>query len=214
LPAGRSFGEGQEGLRCGKSVVDALAHLHAAGAVDAVVGHASFGTTFFVRALLGVPVVAYVELPGYFPIHCREEFPAQASQNLMDVSLRALIHASVLGADLCLVPSRHARSLFPEELQRKVRVQPEGFTLPPLVADRAALRRELAIPGSGPVIGFAGRTLEAVRGFDVFLRMAKAVLRVRPDARFLVLGDEATLYGNETAYLGGKSFKQHVVETV
>ena len=204
----------EESLRCGKAVVDALAHLHAAGAVDAVVGHASFGTTFFVRALLGVPVVAYVELPGYFPIRCRDEFPAQESQDLMDVSVRALIRASVLEADLCLVPSHHARSLFPVELRHKVRVQPEGFALPPLVADRAALRRELAIPGSGPVIGFAGRTLESVRGFDVFFRMAKAVHRVRPDVRFLVLGDEATLYGNETAYLGGKSFKQHVVETV
>jgi len=204
----------EEGLRRGKAVAEALAHLHATRAVDAVVGHASFGTTFFVRALLGVPVVAYVELPGYFPIYCREEFPAQESQSLIDTSLRALIHASVLDSDVCVVPSRHARSLFPEELRRKVRVQVEGFALPPLVADRAALRRELAIPGSGPLIGFAGRTLEAVRGFDVFLRMAKAVHRVRPDVRFLVLGDEATLYGNETAYLGGRSFKQHVMDMV
>jgi glycosyltransferase involved in cell wall biosynthesis len=81
------------------------------------------------------------------------------------------------------------------------------------VRDRAALRRDVGITGSGPVVGFAGRTLEAVRGFDVFVRMAKAVRRARGDVQFLALGDEATLYGNETAYLDGKSFKRHVLET-
>ena len=202
----------EDGIRCGKAVVDALAPLHAAGGVDAVVGHASFGTTFFVREVLRVPVVAYVELPGYFPIYCRDEFPAQVEQRLMDVSLRALIHASVLQSDLCVVPSRHARDLFPAELRPKVRVQPEGFEVPPRARDQAALRRGLGLPEPGPVIGFAGRTLEAVRGFDVFVKMATAIHRVRRDVRFLVVGDEATLYGNETTYLSGKSFKQHVVE--
>ena len=202
----------EDAIRCGKAVVDALGPLHAAGDVDVVVGHASFGTTFFVREVLRVPVVAYVELPGYFPIYCRDEFPAQAEHRLMDVSLRALIHASVLQSDLCVVPSRHARDLFPEALRAKVQVQPEGFEVPPLARDKGALRRALGIAAPGPVIGFAGRTLEAVRGFDVFVRMAKAITRVRRDARFLVVGDEATLYGNETTYLNGTSFKQHVVE--
>ena len=213
-PAGTDYAQClEDGLRCGRAVVDALAHLHAAGKVDVVVGHAAFGTTFFVREALHVPVVAYVELPGYFPIYCREEFPAHGVQTLMDVSLRALIHASVLQSDVCLVPSRHARELFPAELRPKVRVQPEGFALPALVRDKAALRRDLGLADAGPTIGFAGRTLEAVRGFDVFVKMAKAVRRVRHDVRFLVVGEEATIYGNETAYLGGKSFKQHVLET-
>ena len=203
----------EDGLRCGRAVAEALAQLHGARAIDVVVGHASFGTTFFVRELLQVPVVSYVELPGYFPLYCREEFPAQAEQRLMDVSLRALIHASVLQSDLCIVPSRHARELFPRELRSRIRVQAEGFALPALPGDKRTLRRELDIPDSAPVVGFAGRTLEAVRGFDVFMRMARALRKRRRDVRFLVVGDEATLYGNETAYLAGKSFKQHVVDT-
>ena len=202
----------EDGIRCGKAVVEALAHMRAAGDVDVVVGHASFGTTFFVRELLRIPVLSYVELPGYFPVYCRSEFPAGTPQNLMDVSLRALIHASVLQSDLCLVPSQHARGLFPEELRRKVRVQPEGFRLPAIVRDRRALRRELGLSGSGPVVGFAGRTLESVRGFDVFAKVAKTVRQTRDDAQFLALGDEGTLYGNETTYLAGMSFKQHVLE--
>jgi glycosyltransferase involved in cell wall biosynthesis len=202
-----------EGIRRGRVVVEALAALKAAGRVDVVIGHATFGTTFFVRDLLQLPVVSYVELPGYFPVYSRPEFPAQYPQQLLDVSLRALVHASVLRSDLGLVPSRHARDLFPPELRDKIRVQMEGFSLPAPPADRAALRRAAGVDGPAPVIGFAGRTLEGVRGFDVFARVAKHIRRSRPDARFLVLGDEATLYGNETAYLGGKSFKQHVIES-
>jgi glycosyltransferase involved in cell wall biosynthesis len=158
-------------------------------------------------------VITYVELPGYYPAFAREEFPARYPQALMDVSLRALIHSSVIQSDLCIVPSRHAKALFPRELRSKVRVQTEGFALPPLPACRQALRRELGIAESAPLIGFAGRTLEAVRGFDIFFRAARAILKSRPDARFLVIGNEETIYGNESSYLGAKSFKQHVLDS-
>jgi glycosyltransferase involved in cell wall biosynthesis len=202
----------EDGVRCGKAVVEALAHLQAADGVDIVVGHASFGTVFFVRPLLKLPVVAYVELPGYFPIYGRREFPAYYPQPLLDVSLRAMIYASVLHADLGIVPSRYAKRLFPRTLQPRIRVQPEGFVLPPPVRDRLRLRRELGLSAAGPVVGFAGRSLEAVRGFDIFVKIAKQIRRARADVQFLVLGDATTLYGNELAYLGQTSFKRHVLE--
>jgi glycosyltransferase involved in cell wall biosynthesis len=203
----------EDGLRCGKAVVEALAHLQATEGLDVVVGHASFGTTFFVRDLLNVPVVAYVELPGYFPMYCRKEFPPHGVQRLLDVSLRALIYTSVLQADLGLVPSHHAKRLFPCELQRKIRVQMEGFALPAPIRDRMRLRHELGLHVAGPIVGFAARTLEAVRGFDIFVNVAIKLRRRRPDLQFLIIGDEATLYGNELLYLAGQSFKQHVLAT-
>jgi len=43
-------------------------------------------------------------------------------------------------------------------------------------------------------------------------RAAITIHEARPNARFLALGDEATIYGNELSYLAGKSFKQHVLE--
>jgi len=206
----RSF---EEGARRGKAVAEALAHLIADEGVDVALGHASFGVTFFLGHLFDIPVVSYVELPGYFPAYAREEFPAFYSQALLDVSLRALIHTSVLHSDLCVVPSRHARDLLPRELRPKVRVQMEGFDLPEPVPDRTRLRGELGLDPARPVVGFASRTLEAVRGFDFFLRAARAIFGRRPDVQFLVLGDESTLYGNESAYLAGKSFKQHALES-
>jgi glycosyltransferase involved in cell wall biosynthesis len=202
----------EEGARCGKAVAEALAHIKKTAGLDVVVGHASFGTTFFARQLLRIPVISYVELPGYFPVFAREEFPAGEPQVLLDVALRALIFASVMQSDLCLVPSRHAKRLFPPDVQGKVRVQTEGFSLPALIQDRRALRRRLGFDEKAPLIGFAGRTLEAVRGFDVFCRIAKKILARRGDARFLIIGSEETIYGNETSYLNGKSFKQFCFE--
>jgi len=201
----------EEGARRGKAIVEALAHIHASTGIDAVVGHASFGATLFVREILNIPVVSYVELPGYHPAFCRDEFPGRYPQSLMDVALRSLIHSSVIHSDICVVPSAYARDLFPPELRSKVRVRMEGFALPPPAGDREALRRELGITGNGPVIGFAGRTLEAVRGFDVFVRAAGRIRAVRPDAHFLVVGDEASIYGNEASYLGDSSFKRHAL---
>lgn len=202
----------EEGAQRGKAVAEAVAHLAAGEGVDVVVGHASFGVTFFLRHLLKLPVVSYVELPGYFPAYAREEFPALYPQGLLDVSLRALIHTSVLASDLCVVPSRYAKNLFPPELRPKVRVRMEGFALPAPVADKARLRSELGLSPDRPVVGFAARTLEAVRGFDCFARVAAKIRATRPDAQFLVLGDESTLYGNEAAYLDGKTFKQYALE--
>jgi len=203
----------EEGIRRGKAVVEALFHIKENEGLDLVVGHASFGTTFYIRQILNVPVVSYVELPGYFPVYCREEFPAQYPQALIDAPIRALIHSSVLDSNLSIVPSEYARSLFPPDLQHKIRVQMEGFELPVLHPDKKALRRELGLPADVPLIGFAARTLEAVRGFDIFVKAAREIRRVRPDVHFLVLGNEQTIYGNETVYLGEKSFKRHVFET-
>lgn len=203
----------EEGIRRGKAIVEALCHIRETDGVDVVVGHASFGTTFFIRQILQVPVVSYIELPGYFPAFCRDEFPARYEQALMDVSLRSLIYSSVLSSDLSVVPSEYAKSLFPADLEHKIRVQMEGFEAPSPCADRKALRKELGLPVGSPVIGFAGRTLEAVRGFDIFVKAAIEIRKVRPESQFLVIGNESTIYGNESMYLGEKSFKRHVFDS-
>jgi glycosyltransferase involved in cell wall biosynthesis len=123
-----------------------------------------------------------------------------------------MVLVSVAYADLGMVASEHARTLFPPELRPKVRAQSEGFPLPQPVGDRRAARARLGLPVAGPLIGFFGRTLESVRGFDIFLQVAKRVRAVRPDVRVLVIGSEGTLYGNEERYLGQVSFKQYALQ--
>ena len=56
------------------------------------------------------------------------------------------------------------------------------------LTDGAPVRRELNISAHAPLIGTIAR-LSPQKGIDVFLKMAAALLKTHPQARFLVVGD-------------------------
>lgn len=203
----------EDAIRNGKGVAQALASIIQTGRIDVVVGHAAFGTTFFIKKLLNIPVISYVELPGYDMACSRQEFPPLNEYRFLDISFKSVVYTSAIHSDMLIVPSQHARKSFPPELQPKIRVQMEGFPIARNHYDKVGLRNTLGLPDSGPIIGFAGRTLEAMRGFDVFVKVAARIKKELPDAHFLVIGDDKTIYGNEKVYLGQKSFKQYAFET-
>lgn len=202
----------EEALRNAKGVADTLPSVFEMFPADLVIGHASFGATFYIKEMLNIPVIDYVELPGYQMAWCRKEFPVLLEHRLLHASFQSLVFSSAMKADAVITPSRHARSFFPKEIQHKVHVQMEGFDLPMLYPDKQALKHEFGL--TGPIVGFAGRTLEALRGFDIFVSVARTLSTLRPDIRFLVIGSEQTLYGNELTYLNGRSFKRYVLDTL
>ena len=64
----------------------------------------------------------------------------------------------------------------------------------PAPARTGALRTRFAVAAETPLIGFVGR-LSAEKGPDVFLSMALSVRALRPQARFVVVGDGPMLAG-------------------
>jgi glycosyltransferase involved in cell wall biosynthesis len=50
-----------------------------------------------------------------------------------------------------------------------------------------------------------------MRGFDVFMRMAKRVCDADPKVRFVVVGEDRVAYGGDPRHTGGQTFKQHVL---
>jgi glycosyltransferase involved in cell wall biosynthesis len=205
-------GSYDEGIRHGKGVSDVFPAVMSAFPADVVIGHGSFGTTFFLKNMYRVPVISYMELPGYHMAWCRPEFPPFAEHLFMNSAFESLVFSTAVNSDRVIVPSAHAANLLPVELRHKVRVRMEGFRLPNLYPDKLALRRKYGLPETGPVIGFASRTLEAMRGFDIFLNAAAHLKQRFPELTVLVLGSEQTMYGNELTYLNGKSFKQFAME--
>ncbi len=201
-----------EPIRHGRGIMEVLSNIVESYSIDVVIGHASFGVTFFIKEFLDLPVISYVELPGYYMTYCREEFPAGDEYRFFNMSFKSVVLTSVIHSNLTIVPSHHARMYFPPELQSKIRVQMEGFQLPPNHTDRPSLRKALGLPENKFIIGFVGRTLEAVRGFDIFIKIAVRLNAVRPDLKFLVIGDAETIYGNEVNYLGKQTFKEYVME--
>ena len=50
-----------------------------------------------------------------------------------------------------------------------------------------------------------------MRGFDIFMRIARRVYRARPDVLFVVVGSDRVAYGGDLKYIDGSSFKSHVL---
>jgi glycosyltransferase involved in cell wall biosynthesis len=87
----------------------------------------------------------------------------------------------------------------------------EGFDVTNIPTGGPSARAELGLPVEGRIVGFFGRTLEAVRGFDTFVQVARRLHERDDTLQFLVIGDEQTIYGSESRYLGGRSFKDYVL---
>jgi glycosyltransferase involved in cell wall biosynthesis len=83
----------------------------------------------------------------------------------------------------------------------------EGIALPPPPAQTGAATIRLedgpTIRKGDPVITFASRNLEPLRGFRSFLRSLPAVFAARPDTRVVIVGGTDTGYGAPSSHPEG-----------
>jgi glycosyltransferase involved in cell wall biosynthesis len=202
----------EEGLRNARGIVQTLLAIQPGYQFDAIVGHAGFGATLYLKTIQAGAIISYAELPSYQAATARREFPLPLETQLAGTAVESLIYTSLLRSDLGIVPSEHAKRYFPPELQSKIRVQMEGFAVTEVPPGGAAERAALGLPLDTPLVGFFGRTLEAARGFDIFVQVARRLHEADPSLHFLVVGDEQTIYGNEQTYTHGRSFKTYTLE--
>ncbi len=177
---------------------------------QAVLAHSGWGELLYLRDVWPEAVlIAYPELYaaplllGYgFDADLGEPAPALRAQwrrgNLMGL-------AAVADANACVVPTRFARDTFPPHLRSRFHVLHEGIALPPAATGSTRLRLEggPTLMKGDPVITFASRNLEPLRGFRSFLRALPAVLAGRPDARAVIVGGTDSGYGAPSSHPGG-----------
>lgn len=87
----------------------------------------------------------------------------------------------------------------PRRYRDSVRLFPMGVDLSKLdpSIDGAQIRAEFGIPADAPLVGMVAR-FQRWKGQDYFVRAAAIVVRARPDARFLLVGD--TQFGLEPEF--------------
>jgi glycosyltransferase involved in cell wall biosynthesis len=177
---------------------------------DAVIGHSGWGELLYLRDVWPEAVlIAYPELYasplllGYgFDDDLGEPSAAQLSRwrrgNLMGL-------AAVADADACVVPTCFARDTFPPHLRSRFHVLHEGLALPAVANGTTTLRLEdgPTLVKGDPVITFASRNLEPLRGFRSFLRSLPVVLASRPDARVVIVGGTGSGYGTPSSHPEG-----------
>lgn len=177
---------------------------------DLVVGHANWGSSLFVPELFpDVPVIDYFEYfhhPHGSEIDFRPDFPPAERTVLRHHVQNAsvLLHLEACAAGYA--PTAHQSGLLPERYRSKVRVIHDGV-------DMSFWRRsfEPRSPSGSLIVTYVSRGLEAIRGFDIFMRVAKRICDARPDVVFMVVGSDEVVYGNDEEHLGGMTLKEHVL---
>lgn len=205
--------------RCRLRILDISSTVHDVVAKlersDVIFGQASFGCLHRLDPPDGTGLVTHVELPAMEMSAARYEFPLTEEDQKADDTLRSLVEHSLRRSDVIIKFSRHSLGLLPADLQDRAHAIMEGFEVRDCLGAEARRhqRLELGLCADAPIVGFFGRTLEAVRGFDYFVATIAEMRRRGHHFTALSVGDPVTLYGNERAYLGGESFVSYSLRT-
>lgn len=185
--------------------------------VDLVVTHSLWGAANWLYGELDAAICSYIEFPSYRAHGWDPAYPPDAAQRMADRNMEMLHFHQVLCSDLSIVPSAHARSLFPPLLQDRIAVQFEGFDIePPLSRPEA---RDSGIDGRF-TIAFSARDLSSAKGFETFIRLVDRMVREGDGqgARFIAIGDDrAATYGYEQQWVQRRyqgqlaSFREHLL---
>lgn len=189
---------------------------------DLIVGHSGFGSTLFLRELYeGVPIVNYFEYfyrARHSDIDFRPDFPTTELNRLRVRSRNAMLLLDLDNCDAGYSPTQWQRDRFPSLYHEKVRVIFDGIDTTVWKPDPSAnvpgaTRRlgNLTFPPGTRIVSYATRGMESMRGFDLFMKVAKRIAAARPDVQFVVAGQDRICYGGDAAVTGGKTFKEWVL---
>jgi glycosyltransferase involved in cell wall biosynthesis len=183
---------------------------------DLVVAHSGFLSSVFLRELYDCPIINYFE---YFyrtrnsDMDFRPDFPTPAINALRARARNATLLLDLESCDAGYSPTRWQRDRLPAAFHDKVRVIFDGIDTALWRPDPAAPREVAgrAVPDGTRLVTYVARGMESMRGFDVFMRVAKRLCDRRRDVLFAVVGEDRVCYGGDHDVTGGKSFKEWVL---
>ena len=185
---------------------------------DLIVAHSGFFTSSFLRELYDCPIVNLFEY-FYHPTGSDCDFRSDLVQPelIQRIRTRARNSSFLLDLECCdhgYCPTEWQRSRFPASFQGKLSAihdgidadywQPSKTNIPTIPG--------VDVPTNMKVITYVTRGFESLRGFDIFMKVAKRICDMRQDVVFLVAGSDRVVYGPDRTITGGSSFKDWVLE--
>ena len=182
---------------------------------DLIVGHSGFGSTLFLADLYDCPIINYFEYyyrSRHSDLDFRPDFPVRQRDVLRVRARNAMILCDLQTCTAGYCPTEWQRSLIPAEYQPKLRTIFDGI-------DRTFwYRRQVPrfigpqeIPVGTKIVTYVSRGFESMRGFDIFMRVAKRICAERSDVIFIVVGADRVCYGDDRRQCTGKSFLKYVL---
>ena len=189
----------------GESIYQAMKGLKKYGVRPEVVyAHPGWGEALFVKDVWPeTRLVVYAE--WYYNLYGQEvnfdpAMPALSEEQQLRLRLKntCFLHA-LNDCDAAITPTEWQKSRFPRWAQEKITVIHEGLNLQELAAVKP---RSLSIPKQNlrltraiPIVTYAARYLEPVRGFHYFMRALPAILAANKEAHVIVMGRDAGVVG-------------------
>jgi glycosyltransferase involved in cell wall biosynthesis len=192
---------------------------------DVIIAHPGWGESLFLKdvwpkAKLGIYCEFYYQAQGA-DLGFDPEFSKVDAEAVSRLRLKnAFYKLQEDEVDAGLTPTVWQRSTFPEPLRSKISVIHEGVDTELAAPNpnarlgiKTASGKNVELRPGDEIITFVNRNLEPYRGYHVFMRALPALLKARPKARVVLVGEDKTSYGAEPAQLDawkdkGKSWKE------
>lgn len=186
---------------------------------DLVVGHSGFGSTLFLADLYDCPIINYFEWyyhAGGADFDFRPEFPSHELMALRARSRNAMLLADLENCATGYCPTQWQRSQMPEVYQHKLRTLFDGIDTSlwrPDRLDPSQPRKigDRTVPPGMKIVTYVSRGFESLRGFDIFMKVAKRICDRRKDVVFACVGSDRVCYGGDLQHVKERSFREHVL---
>lgn len=181
--------------------------------LDLIVAHGSGGFPLQLFGEFDIPIITYIEFPSFTHHGHDPKYPQPDYATYRDKVFEMTSYHQALKSELVIVPSAYAKTMFPTCLHERIMVQMEGFNI--------QRKPSTFVKKEGVFhIGFSARDLSSAKGFEQFILIAKEILKVRSNVRFVFCGAPKVLYSYEEAFLQNnfpaesrpESFMQYVLE--
>lgn len=188
---------------------------------DLILAHPGWGESLFLRdvwpdAKLGLYCELYhlAEWPHLdFDPEFASPTPETEPLRLRLKNLNNHLHFDAAHAGIS--PTPFQADTFPAPFRDRITVCHDGIdtiAACPLPDARLVVEGAGEISRDDEVITFVNRNLEPYRGYHVFMRALPRLLRDRPDARVLIVGDDGVSYGRRPPE--GQTWKQIFIDEV
>lgn len=183
---------------------------------DLIVGHSGFGTALYLPDLYGCPMISHCEYfyrPKNSDLDFRPDFPPDELDLLKARAQNATTLLSLDASSACYSPTEWQRSRFPAEYQPKIATIFDGIDRTFWYKRPSGVRTIAGrtIPAGTRLVTYVSYGLEAMRGFDIFMKLAKRICDARSDVVFVVVGADRVYYGRDLKHVSARSFGEHVL---
>ncbi len=188
---------------------------------DLVVGHGGRGSpTMFLPEVVDCPIINYCEYhfaKSHSDISYRVDLPpASEVAPFFPKCINAPVLLGLVHMDSGYSATEFQKASFPERFRHKIEVQFDGIDTH-MYRPRKKVPRQAggkSIPPGTKIVTFVARGLESVRGFDIFLKVARRIARARPDVLFVIAGTDHVFYGWDALHTGQASFHQWAMSRI